>query len=112
MNILNNKIKKEIEDHAREELPNECCGLIISQEEKTDVIRCENAAENPRVNFRIRGKDYLKGSSAGKIVAYYHSHPEDNVGVFSPADKAASEGHGIPIILFSMKNHKFLQYNN
>jgi proteasome lid subunit RPN8/RPN11 len=111
MEILNDMIKKKIKEHADEELPNECCGLVISSNGDRTLMKCKNVAQNPRDNFQIAGKEYIEASAAGKIIAYYHSHPEDEVGVFSESDKAVSRGHGISLILFSVKNKKFLQYN-
>ena len=48
----------------------------------------------------------------GKITAYYHSHPNDEVGIFSDADKKVSAGHGIPLIMYCVKSKKFLEYNS
>ena len=48
----------------------------------------------------------------GEIIAYYHSHPNDEVGVFSDADKKVSAGHGIPLIMYCVKTKKFLEYNS
>jgi len=65
--------------HAREDLPNECCGMIGGRDgEATRVVRVENAAASPlRYEMDPQGQyDALKAiEDAGEdLVAIYHSH--------------------------------------
>jgi len=69
----------EMVAHAREDLPNECCGMIGGREgEATRVVRVENAAASPlRYEMDPQGQyDALKAiEDAGEdLVAIYHSH--------------------------------------
>jgi proteasome lid subunit RPN8/RPN11 len=69
----------EIIAHAREDLPNECCGMIGGRDgEATKVVRVENAAASPlRYEMDPQGQyDALKAiEDAGEdLVAIYHSH--------------------------------------
>lgn len=77
------RIAKELIDemvaHAREDLPNECCGMIGGRDgEATRVVRVENAAASPlRYEMDPQGQyDALKAiEDAGEeLVAIYHSH--------------------------------------
>lgn len=65
--------------HAREDLPNECCGMIGGRDgEATRVVRVENAAASPlRYEMDPQGQyDALKAIEDGgeDLVAIYHSH--------------------------------------
>jgi proteasome lid subunit RPN8/RPN11 len=77
------KISQELIDemvaHAREDLPNECCGMVGGRDgEATRVVRVENAAASPlRYEMDPQGQyDALKSiEDAGEeLVAIYHSH--------------------------------------
>jgi proteasome lid subunit RPN8/RPN11 len=69
----------EMVAHAREDLPNECCGMIGGRDgEATKVVRVENVAASPlRYEMDPQGQyDALKAiEDAGEdLVAIYHSH--------------------------------------
>ena len=69
----------EMVAHAREDLPNECCGMIGGRDgEATRVVRVENAAASPlRYEMDPQGQfDALKRiEGAGEeLVGIYHSH--------------------------------------
>ena len=110
MQYLTKNIKKDIARHANDELPNECCGIIYESNKDFFSKRCVTDAVNKKNNFRINANDYLEVSNLGKITAYYHSHPNDKVGIFSDADKKVSKAHGLPLIMYCVKNNKFLEY--
>ncbi|HEY5977538.1 MAG TPA: M67 family metallopeptidase [Solirubrobacterales bacterium] len=69
----------EMVAHAREDLPNECCGLIGGADgEATEVIRVENAAASP-LRYEMDPKaqyDAYKAIEDGgrELLAIYHSH--------------------------------------
>jgi [CysO sulfur-carrier protein]-S-L-cysteine hydrolase len=69
----------EMVAHAREDLPNECCGMIGGRDgEATSVVRVENAAASPlRYEMDPQGQfDALKEIEAdgGELLGIYHSH--------------------------------------
>lgn len=69
----------EMVAHAREDLPNECCGMIGGREgEANSVVRVENAAASPlRYEMDPQGQfDALKAiEDAGEeLIGIYHSH--------------------------------------
>ena len=69
----------EMVAHAREDLPNECCGMIGGREgEATSVVRVENAAASPlRYEMDPQGQfDALKAIEDGgdELIGIYHSH--------------------------------------
>lgn len=69
----------EMVAHAREDLPNECCGMIGGRGgEARSVVRVENAAASPlRYEMDPQGQfDALKRIEGGgeELVGIYHSH--------------------------------------
>ena len=77
------KISRELVDemvaHAREDVPNECCGMVGGRDGTAErVVRVENAAASPlRYEMDPQGQfDALKEIEAdgGELLAIYHSH--------------------------------------
>jgi [CysO sulfur-carrier protein]-S-L-cysteine hydrolase len=77
------KISRQLIDemvaHAREDLPNECCGMVGGQDGvATEVVRVANAAASPlRYEMDPQGQyDALKSieDGGGELLAIYHSH--------------------------------------
>lgn len=69
----------EMVAHAREDLPNECCGMVGGNDgEATGVIRVENSAASPlRFEMDPQGQyNALKQieEGGGELLAIYHSH--------------------------------------
>ena len=69
----------EMVAHAREDLPNECCGMLGGRDgEATSVVRVENAAASPlRYEMDPQGQfDALKRIEDGgeELIGIYHSH--------------------------------------
>jgi proteasome lid subunit RPN8/RPN11 len=77
------RISSELVDqmvaHAREEAPNECCGLVsVRDGEAVEVRRMRNEAASP-LKFQVDGLAVLRASdefeaAGGEIGAIYHSH--------------------------------------
>jgi [CysO sulfur-carrier protein]-S-L-cysteine hydrolase len=77
------KISQDLIDemvaHAREDLPNECCGMLGGRDgEATEVIRVANAAASP-LRYEMDPQeqyDALKSieDDGGELLAIYHSH--------------------------------------
>jgi proteasome lid subunit RPN8/RPN11 len=69
----------EMVAHAREDLPNECCGMVGGRDgEARAVVRVVNAAASPlRYEMDPQGQfDALKSieGDGGELLAIYHSH--------------------------------------
>jgi proteasome lid subunit RPN8/RPN11 len=76
---ISQQLIDEMVAHGREDLPNECCGMIGGRDgEATSVVRVENAAASPlRYEMDPQGQfDALKRiEDAGEdLVGIYHSH--------------------------------------
>jgi len=76
---ISRQLIDEIVAHAREDLPNECCGMVGGSDgEAASVIRVENSAASPlRFEMDSQGQyDALKRIEDGgdELLAIYHSH--------------------------------------
>jgi proteasome lid subunit RPN8/RPN11 len=67
-------IDTAVRDHAKEEYPNESCGLIVDDY----YFPCKNIHKEPENHFRIDPKDSLKAHNAGEVRAVVHSHSMDH----------------------------------
>lgn len=77
------KIARELIDemvaHAREELPNECCGMVAGTDgEATGVIRVKNAAASP-LRYEMDPQEQYNAlktieDGGAELLAIYHSH--------------------------------------
>ncbi len=70
----------EIVAHAREDLPNECCGMVGGRDgEATSVYRARNEFESP-LRFGVDSNDLFRitqkemPGKGEELVAIYHSH--------------------------------------
>lgn len=69
----------EMVAHARDDLPNECCGIVSAQNgAAVEVHRAVNAAASP-LRYEIDSKDYLRiynliDDADLDVGAIYHSH--------------------------------------
>jgi proteasome lid subunit RPN8/RPN11 len=69
----------EIVSHAREEVPNECCGIIGGQDGRaTSLHRASNALASP-VRYEIEATDLYRiwrqiEEAGDDLIAFYHSH--------------------------------------
>ncbi len=76
---ISRRLIDEMVAHAREDLPNECCGMIGGRDgEATSVVRVENAAASPlRYEMEPQGQyDALKSieDAGDELIGIYHSH--------------------------------------
>jgi proteasome lid subunit RPN8/RPN11 len=65
--------------HAREEAPNECCGMLAARGEEVVGVHRVTNIENSRLRFVMDPQEqfnaYDEIESAGLDVVIYHSHP-------------------------------------
>jgi [CysO sulfur-carrier protein]-S-L-cysteine hydrolase len=76
---ISRRLLDEVIAHAREEAPNECCGMIASDDgEAVAVHRARNAAASP-FRYEMDPKEQLRIQNAlddagHELGAIYHSH--------------------------------------
>jgi proteasome lid subunit RPN8/RPN11 len=102
--MLTKKLRKQIVDHAREEYPKECCGILTTNNE---YFQCRNIHEDPEKHFKMHPDDY--NEFRGSIKAVVHSHP-DGTSKMSPADRAYMEYSNIPYVICALPSEEFGVY--
>lgn len=76
---ISQRLIDEMVAHAREELPNECCGLVGGRDgEASVVIRVANAAASP-LRYEMDPQEQYNAmktieDEGGELLAIYHSH--------------------------------------
>jgi proteasome lid subunit RPN8/RPN11 len=82
--------------HAREAAPEECCGLLLGNDQLVSEARpARNVAEQRATRFVIDPRDHFNAIRAARersleIVGYYHSHPR-SAPIPSDTDRAEAE---------------------
>ena len=93
--------------HAREALPNECCGLLIGTGERIDeAVPARNLKESPTAylvdperHFEVLRRTRREGTS---IVGAYHSHTR-SAAVPSPRDLGESHDPDLVHVIVSLE---------
>ena len=89
---IRKSVLEQIVAHAREERPNECCGLLIGTAEVVeDAVRARNVRRSP-TKFQVAPADQFAAirrarSSGLEVIGAYHSHPNGPSGP-SETDRA------------------------
>ena len=97
---LTKDLKEQIQVHATDCYPDECCGLIVD-----GVYHpCQNMAPNPKDGFEIDPATWVELSERGKIQAVVHSHP-DGSSEPSEVDKVQMGLHGVDWVIVGLGVH-------
>jgi [CysO sulfur-carrier protein]-S-L-cysteine hydrolase len=75
--VVPEAIRAELRDHAREEAPNECCGLIVFRDGLAErYVRGRNRLASPyRYELEVDPEVWFLEDD-GYELAVFHSHPE------------------------------------
>jgi len=123
--MITNKIKRKIIKNAKNSFPCECCGFIVTKNNKVFTIDCENIAKDKENDFMISAKDFLYAkNNSDEILFLYHNHIDARE--FSILDKQTADSLRINLLLyinaldcfkiyyyneFSKLNYLFEEYN-
>lgn len=110
--MLTSDVIVAVSDHAKEDYPAECCGIVIGSGSRQQAYRCRNLQDelqrqapetHPRTSREAYAMDrkemdmILKEAAARgeKVIAFYHSHIECGA-YFSAMDKEVQTVFGEP----------------
>jgi len=91
-------ILRDVQEHAEEVFPQECCGLIVEAAGKLSIVRSRNIAPDPYRTFMVDPVLFLEHKDRTKAV--YHSHPRRSAKP-SNADKASCASVNLPFLILS-----------
>ena len=102
----------DIFEHAAEEAPRECCGLIIQDGNDKRYIRMKNISENEN-SFEMDGVAFAPYQLISKILYVVHSHYGEDCRP-SQHDIDNCNNLGIPyfIVSYPEKEHYILEPND
>ena len=86
-----------IREHAIQEYPRECCGLVVIRRGKAKYHPCTNIADG-EYSFVIEPTEFTKLSLSGDIQFVVHSHPTGNEP--SEHDIAVCDSLKIPYLIY------------
>lgn len=112
---LDPKQLAEIQKHAVEAYPHECCGVLLGQRDAEQrvvarAVRCRNAHPNPATRYSIDPAELIAIQRSAReshfqIVGFYHSHPDHPPSV-SATDLAEADWTGCSYIIVSVENRQ------
>ena len=83
---LDAQIFAQINTHARESYPNECCGVLLGHRDESErvvtrAVECRNADPTPSIRYTVEPADLISIQRDARnhhleIVGFYHSHPD------------------------------------
>ncbi|MCS3467389.1 proteasome lid subunit RPN8/RPN11 [Pseudomonas sp. JUb42] len=106
---MNNTLLKQIQRHAAEQYPKECCGVIIEENGTQQYVPCHNDATTPSEHFIINPHDKAAAEDRGEILTIVHSHP-DVLPQPSMADRVSCELHELPWCIVSWPSGEYFEF--
>lgn len=79
--IVPRSVLDDVLAHAREEMPRECCGVLLGMDAVVHCsVRAANLADNVR-RFLMDPRDHLRAIRMARqqqleVLGFYHSHPQ------------------------------------
>ena len=96
-------------NHAIQEDPKECVGLLLNIRGKERYFPCRNLSMTAHQCFIIDPEDYVKADNTGQITAVIHSHPVTPA-TASEADKISCEQSKLPWHIVNPKTETWGYY--
>ena len=99
--------KETFKKYAKEQAPEEACGLLAIIKGKETFWPCKNLAEGKHEFFILDPDDWAEFEDTGEIIGVIHSHPV-GAAIASEADKASCEHIGFPYYIYSINQDHWL----
>ncbi len=107
--VISRDLHAELVAHARDDLPNECCGMIAARDGRfTAHFRARNEFESP-MRFQIDSADQIRitneiESRGEEIGAIFHSHPNSEARPSQTDVNLARWWPGVVWVICSLEN--------
>lgn len=97
------KIKMAIFEHAKDEYPKECCGVVTQKGRVQKYHRIDNIHDDPENHFEMHHQQYVDASESGAVIGIAHSHTGDGATTLPSAhDSCMCNEFEIPYIIVSL----------
>ena len=93
--------KESFKNYAKNQAPEEACGLLAIIKGKETFWPCKNLAEGKFEFFILDPDDWADCEDTGEIIGVVHSHPVGSA-TASDNDKAACEHLGFPYYILHL----------
>ena len=93
--------KETFKKYAKEQAPEEACGLLAIIKGKETFWPCKNLAEGKFEFFILDPDDWAECEDTGEVIGVIHSHPKGSA-TPSDTDRAACEHLGFPYYIYSI----------
>ncbi len=106
--VLPRKLREEVLAEARESVPQECCGLLLGEDEVARrVLPCKNVHRTPETRYLIDMTQVFEAFKASRdfdreLVAIYHSH-QRSPAYPSPTDRAEAQWPLAAYVIVSLR---------
>lgn len=107
--VISRDLHDELVAHARDDLPNECCGMIAARDGRfTAHFRARNEFESP-MRFQIDSADQIRITNeiearGDEIGAIFHSHPNSEARPSQTDVNLARWWPGVLWVICSLEN--------
>ena len=105
---LGDEIKKEIRQHALDEFPKECCGLIVPEGDGYKIVKCRNLL-NAENKFLV-DPEIFNHDDNRNFTTVYHSHTHEKYVDFSEEDELMSNKISKDFLMYNVVNDTFKYY--
>jgi [CysO sulfur-carrier protein]-S-L-cysteine hydrolase len=108
---IESALYEELVAHARDDAPNECCGMIASRDGAfTSHFRAHNEFESP-MRFQIDSRDQIRITNeiearGDEIGAIFHSHPNSEASPSQTDVNLARWWPGVLWVICSLAAHE------
>ena len=108
---LPEEIRAAIVAHARDELPNECCGLLLARDGViVEAVRARNTLASPSA-YLLHPEDHFAAIRRARreglaVAGAYHSHPRSPA-VPSPRDIAEAHDPDLLYVIVSPEGRRY-----
>jgi len=106
---MNKTVLKQIRQHAAEQYPKECCGVVIRENGRQQYVACGNDALTPSEHFIINPQDKAEAEDRGEVLTIVHSHP-DVPAQPSMGDRVSCELHELPWVIVSWPSGEYVEF--
>lgn len=104
--MISEEARADILAHAKEEFPNECCGVVAIVRGRERYFRCANISSDPQNQFTMSPDDFAVADDQGEITHIAHSHIHLPP-IPSEADRVSCEATGLPWVIVNPQTEEW-----